>query len=170
MEWTLYLHSVCACVSHHHPTQLIKLHCCNSFERWKGQSSRKTNHVFFPSHVVSITFHVLLSCHPISFFTKEGCTFVFLSSETNAGTRYKTMKSSCTDGFIEVKYGRKNLVSDWKEEAIRKRCIERVFFLLFAVTFGFCFIDNVLDFLSFLFKHKIGFCLVSFSKADSHQS
>lgn len=121
MEWTLYLHSVCACVSHHHPTQLIKLTCCNSFERWKGQSSRKTNHVFFPSHVVSITFHVLLSCRPISFFTKEGCTFVFLS-------RYKIMKSSCTDGFIEVTYGRKKLVSDWKEEVIRKRCIERGFF------------------------------------------
>lgn len=71
-------------------------------------------------------------------------------------SQYKTMKSSCTDGFIEVTYGRKNLVSDWKEEAIRKRCIERGFFLLLAVTFGFCFIDNVLDFLSFSFKHKIG--------------
>lgn len=71
-------------------------------------------------------------------------------------SQYKTMKSSCTDGFIEVTYGRKNLVSDWKDEAIRKRCIERGFFLLLAVTFGFCFIDNVLDFLSFSFKHKIG--------------
>lgn len=87
----------------------------------KDSQAGKLTMFFFPSRVVSITFHVLLSCHPISFFTKEGCTFVFLS-------RYKIMKSSCTDGFIKVTYGRKNLVSDWKEEAIRKRCIESYFF------------------------------------------
>lgn len=84
MQWTSYLFSVCMCVlvSHHPQTQLVKLGSYKSFERWDGQSSRQRDHYF--SHVVSITFCVLLSCRIV--FLREERQRVFVSC---AGMRMK---------------------------------------------------------------------------------